>query len=140
MSRIYEAAPMQPERGDGGCRYAPLMRRAGDWWRWLSSLLVQDSFPHLVASALLYGALSLHVELRFGTRRTLLLTLSAALAGNFLDTLIMVRSAGHGSSACSPSPAAASCTRQEYLGHDNVRCSRFLKYSSRTPTPVSARV
>ena len=86
------------------------MRRAGDWWRWLSSLLVQDSFPHLLAGALLYGALSLHVELRFGTRRTLLLTLSAALAGNFLDTLIMVRLAGHGSSE-------ASCTCQKCLGH-----------------------
>ena len=93
------------------------MRRAGDWWRWLSSLLVQDSFPHLLAGALLYGALCLHVELRFGTRRTLLLTLSAALAGNFLDTLIMVRLAGHGGSACSPSPAATSCTRRECLSH-----------------------
>lgn len=101
----------------GGCRYAPLMRRAGDWWRWPSSLLVQDSFPHLLAGALLYGALSLHVELRFGTRRTLLLTLSAALAGNFLDTLIMVRSSGPGWSACSPSPAAASRTRWENVGH-----------------------
>ena len=67
------------------------MRQAGDWWRWLSSLLLQDSFPHLLATALLYGGLSLHVEHRYGTRRTLLLTVLAALAGNFLDTLIMVR-------------------------------------------------
>ena len=96
LPRIPEAAPMQAEAANGRCRYAPLMRRAGGWWRWLSSLLVQDSFPHLMASALLYGALSLHVELRFGTRRTLLLTISAALAGNFLDTLIAVRLAGHG--------------------------------------------
>ena len=103
--------------GDGGCRYAPLMRRAGDWWRWLSSLLVQDSFPHLCASALLYGALSLHVELRFGTRRTVLLTLSVALAGNFLDTLIMVRTAGHGLSGSPAFPAAASGTRRECFGH-----------------------
>ena len=72
------------------CRYAPLMREAGNWWRWLSSLVVQDSFPHLLATALLYGALSLHVEHRYGTRRTVLLTVTAAVAGNFLDTLIMV--------------------------------------------------
>lgn len=67
------------------------MRQAGNWWRWLSSLVVQDSFPHLLSTALLYGALSLHVEHRYGTRRTVLLTLTAAVAGNFLDTLIMVR-------------------------------------------------
>lgn len=72
------------------CRYAPLMRQASNWWRWLSSLVIQDSFPHLLATALLYGCLSLHVEHRYGTRRTLLLTVSAAVAGNFLDTLIMV--------------------------------------------------
>lgn len=72
------------------CRYAPLLRQPGDWWRWLSSLVIQGSFPHLAATALLYGALSLHVESRYGTRRTVLLTASAALAGNFLDTLIMV--------------------------------------------------
>jgi len=82
---------IQYEHALSVCRYAPAMRQAGDWWRWLSSLLLQDSFPHLLATALLYGGLSLHVEHRYGTRRTLLLTVLAALAGNFLDTLIMVR-------------------------------------------------
>ena len=106
---------MQPEMGSGGCRYAPLMRRAGEWWRWLSSLLVQDSFPHLLASALLYGALSLHVELRFGTRRTLLLTLLAALAGNFLDTLITVR--WPQLNLLFTFPVAGSCTRRGCLSH-----------------------
>ncbi len=66
------------------------MQAAGNWWRWLSSLVIQDSFPHLLATALLYGGLSLHVEARYGTRRTIVLTIAAALAGNFLDTLIMV--------------------------------------------------
>lgn len=77
------------------CRYAPLMRAAGNWWRWLSSLVIQDSFPHLLATALLYGGLSLHVEARYGTRRTVVLTIAAALAGNFLDTLIMVSHSTH---------------------------------------------
>ena len=81
--RVMAAGPM--------CRYVPLMRQAGNWWRWLSSLVIQDSFPHLLATALLYGALSLHVEGRYGTRRAVLLTIAAAVAGNFLDTLIMVR-------------------------------------------------
>ena len=131
---------MQPELGSGRCRYAPLMRRAGDWWRWLSSLLLQDSFPHLLAGALLYGALSLHVELRFGTRRTVLLTLSAALAGNFLDTLIMVRSAGHGWSG-SPHPllrrpALVRSALAMPRSPDIVQCHHVLKYSSRTHADV----
>ena len=78
------------------------MRQASDWWRWLSSLVIQDSFPHLLATALLYGGLSLHVEQRHGTRRTALLTLAAAVAGNFLDTLIMVSGA-----PLTPSPLKA---------------------------------
>ena len=77
------------------------MRAAGNWWRWLSSLVIQDSFPHLLATALLYGGLSLHVEARYGTRRTVVLTIAAALAGNFLDTLIMV---SHASRALSVQP------------------------------------
>lgn len=71
------------------------MRAAGDWWRWLSSLVIQDSFPHLLATALLYGGLSLHVEARYGTRRAIVLTIAAGLAGNFLDTLIMVSHTTH---------------------------------------------
>ena len=71
-------------------RYAPLMRPAGSWWRWLSSLLVQDSFAHLAANSLLLGGLGLHLERRYGTARIFALALLAGVAGNFFDSLLMV--------------------------------------------------
>ena len=69
-------------------RYAPALRGSGAWWRWASSLLVQDSFVRLGALSLLAGGLGLHLERRYGSRRVLALALAAGLAGNFVDTLI----------------------------------------------------
>lgn len=66
------------------------MRPAAVWWRWLSSLVIQDSFVHLAAGALLFGGLGLHLERRYGTRRIAVLALICGLAGNFFDTTIMV--------------------------------------------------
>lgn len=74
------------------CRYAPVMRPAAVWWRWLSSLVAQDSFVHLAANALLFGGLGLHLERRYGTARIVLLALICGLAGNFLDSAVMVHS------------------------------------------------
>ena len=80
------------------------MRGAGSWWRWLSSLLVQDSFAHLAANALLLGGLGLHLERRYGTARVLALALLSGLAGNFFDSVVMVRApnipCNPGASAC----------------------------------------
>lgn len=73
------------------CRYAPVMRPAYVWWRWLSSLVIQDSFVHLAAGALLFGGLGLQLERRYGTRRITLLALICGVAGNFFDSAIMVR-------------------------------------------------
>lgn len=66
------------------------MRPAAVWWRWLSSLVIQDSFVHLAAGALLFGGLGLHLERRYGTWRIAVLALICGLAGNFFDTTIMV--------------------------------------------------
>lgn len=66
------------------------MRPAAVWWRWLSSLVIQDSFVHLAAGALLFGGLGLHLERRYGTLRIAVLALICGLAGNFFDTAIMV--------------------------------------------------
>ncbi len=60
-------------------------------WRWGASLLLADSFPHLTVTALLLGALALHVETRYGTARTLALAAVAGLGGNFFDALATVR-------------------------------------------------
>ena len=59
-------------------------------WRWGSSLLLADSFVHLVANGLLFGALALHLEGRFGTPRTLLVAVIAGLGGNFFDAAVGV--------------------------------------------------
>jgi membrane associated rhomboid family serine protease len=66
------------------------MRAAAVWWRWLSSLVINDSFVHLAAGALLFGSLGLHLERRYGTRRIAVLALICGIAGNFFDTTIMV--------------------------------------------------
>lgn len=67
------------------------MQPAANWWRWLSSLMMQDSFVHLGANTLLFGGLGLHLERRYGTWRIFTLALLAGLAGNFLDSAVMVR-------------------------------------------------
>jgi hypothetical protein len=67
------------------------MRPTANWWRWLSSLMIQDSFVHLAANTLLFGGLGLHLERRYGTMRTLLLVLIAGVAGNFFDSTFTVR-------------------------------------------------
>ncbi|CAL8463943.1 g3478 [Coccomyxa elongata] len=85
-----------------GAKYAPVMRPAAVWWRWLSSLVAQDSFVHLAANALLFGGLGLHLECRYGTARIVLLALICGLAGNFLDSAVM--------DPCTVVLAGAGCT------------------------------
>ena len=63
------------------------MGAARECWRWGASLLLADSFPHLAATALLFAALALHAETRYGTLRVLLLAAVAGLGGNFFDGL-----------------------------------------------------
>jgi len=71
--------------------FGPHMRAVRECWRWGASLLLADSFAHLGATALLLGALALHVETRFGTLRTAALALVAGLGGNFFDALATAR-------------------------------------------------
>ncbi|EIE18925.1 hypothetical protein COCSUDRAFT_59848 [Coccomyxa subellipsoidea C-169] len=85
-----------------GAKYAPVMRAAAVWWRWLSSLVINDSFVHLAAGALLFGSLGLHLERRYGTRRIAVLALICGIAGNFFDTTIM--------DPCAVVLAGAGCT------------------------------
>ncbi|KAK9812367.1 hypothetical protein WJX73_005520 [Symbiochloris irregularis] len=68
-----------------GATYAPKIKDANQWWRWLSSILLADSFPHVAANAFLFACISLHVESRYGTRVTAFLVLIAGVGGNFFD-------------------------------------------------------
>ena len=48
------------------------MGAARECWRWAASVLLADSFPHLAASALLFAALALHAETRYGMMAALI--------------------------------------------------------------------
>ena len=43
------------------------MRQTGKWWHWLCSQLLQDTFPHLLVTALLYRVLILRADHCYGT-------------------------------------------------------------------------
>lgn len=75
------------------------MGAARECWRWGASLLLADSFPHLAAAALLFAALALHAETRYGTLRVAALAAAAGLGGNFFD--------GLASGLCRPAIAGA---------------------------------
>ena len=76
------------------CRYAPKLNQAKQWWRWLTSFVVFDSFGAFATNSLLFASLTLHVESRFTTRRTILLILLAGVGGNFFDAAFGVRRPG----------------------------------------------
>jgi hypothetical protein len=61
------------------------------WWRWLASLVIVDSAPHMAVTLGLFAVLGLHLEPRYGTVRIALLSLIAGLGGNFFDGATLVR-------------------------------------------------
>ena len=59
-------------------------------YRWFSSLLLYNDFVQLGSNLLLFLALGVHLERRFGTRRLLLLTMIAGVGGNFFSAAFEV--------------------------------------------------
>ena len=73
-----------------GNRFAPKMNEGHNAYRWFSSLLLHRDFVQLGSNLLLFLALGLHLECRFGTRRLLLLTMVAGVGGNFFSAAFEV--------------------------------------------------
>ena len=71
------------------CSYGPRLYGT-QWYRWLTSLLIYDSFVHLATNLFLFGVLSLHLEWRYGTCRTLLLAFVSGVGGNFFSSAFQV--------------------------------------------------
>ncbi len=59
-------------------------------YRWFSSLLLYKDFVQLGSNLLLFLALGLHLERRFGTRRLIILTMIAGVGGNFFSAAFEV--------------------------------------------------
>lgn len=67
-----------------GGRYAPDIA-AGDSYRWFTGEFVHTDFQHVLSNMLLFAVVSLMMETKYGTCRTLLLWFISMLAGNFLS-------------------------------------------------------
>ena len=71
-------------------RYGPKMTEGQNAYRWFSSLLLYNDFVQLGSNLLLFLALGVHLERRFGTRRLLILTMIAGVGGNFFSAAFEV--------------------------------------------------
>ncbi|KAA6424207.1 MAG: hypothetical protein FRX49_06166 [Trebouxia sp. A1-2] len=81
-------------------QYGPKMTQGQNAYRWFSSLLLYKDFIQLSSNLLLFLALGVHLERRFGTRRLIILTMIAGVGGNFFSAafegLCHVYSSGSG--------------------------------------------
>ena len=59
-------------------------------YRWFSSLLLHKDFVQLGSNLLLFLALGVHLERRYGTRRLAILTVVAGVGGNFFSAALEV--------------------------------------------------
>jgi len=70
--------------------YGPKMTQGQNAYRWFSSLLLYKDFIQLGSNLLLFLALGVHLERRFGTRRLIILTMIAGVGGNFFSAAFEV--------------------------------------------------
>ena len=66
------------------------MTQGQNAYRWFSSLLLYKDFVQLASNLLLFLALGVHLERRFGTRRVAILTMVAGVGGNFFSAAFEV--------------------------------------------------
>lgn len=66
------------------------MTQGQNAYRWFSSLLLYQDFIQLGSNLLLFLALGVHLERRFGTRRLIILTMIAGVGGNFFSAAFEV--------------------------------------------------
>lgn len=64
-----------------GGRYCPDLA-AGQWWRWLTGLLLHQSALHLVSNTALLLVLATYLESLYGCWRVLPVFFVAGIAGN----------------------------------------------------------
>lgn len=62
-----------------GARWAPLLRAEPQ--RWLTPMLLHRTFSHLLSNMLLFGALCLQLEIKYGVVRIALLWVLSSLGG-----------------------------------------------------------
>lgn len=67
-----------------GGRFAPKLDE-GQWWRWVTSLLLHQSSMHLVSNLALFLVLSCYLESLYSVLRVLPIWLVAGVAGNMIS-------------------------------------------------------
>ncbi|GMH33948.1 hypothetical protein BSKO_01782 [Bryopsis sp. KO-2023] len=70
-----------------GGRYLPSIEE-GESYRWFTSLLLHQSFVHLLSNALIFIIVGAHLEYNYGGFRLLFVAFLAGLGGNFLSALL----------------------------------------------------
>lgn len=68
------------------------MNQGQNAYRWFSSLLLHRDFIQLGSNLLLFLALGVHLERRYGTRRIAILCMIAGVGGNFFSAAFEVSS------------------------------------------------
>lgn len=69
-----------------GGRYLPNVEE-GESYRWFTSLLLHQSFVHLMSNALIFLALGSYLEYKYGSMRVAAAITLAGLGGNFLSAV-----------------------------------------------------
>lgn len=69
-----------------GGRYLPSVG-AGESYRWVTSLLLHQSFVHLMSNVLIFLALGSYLEYKYGSMRVAAVIVFSGLGGNFLSAL-----------------------------------------------------
>lgn len=69
-----------------GGRYLPCIKE-GDSYRWFTSILLHQSFVHLLSNALIFVFLGSYLEYKYGSFRIAVVSILAGLGGNLLSAV-----------------------------------------------------
>lgn len=61
--------------------------RDGDSYRWFTSILLHQSFVHLLSNALIFVSLGSYLEYKYGSLRLAVVSILAGLGGNLLSAV-----------------------------------------------------
>mmetsp|Transcript_5445 Transcript_5445/g.10254 ORF Transcript_5445/g.10254 Transcript_5445/m.10254 type:complete len:467 (+) Transcript_5445:975-2375(+) len=69
-----------------GGRWIPAIHN-GQWWRWISSLVLHENHNHIISNMSLFLVLSYFMEQKYGTVRVTLIAIISGLGGNLFSAI-----------------------------------------------------
>lgn len=71
-----------------GGRWIPAIHN-GQWWRWISSLVLHENHNHIISNMSLFLVLSYFMEQKYGTVRVTLIAIISGLGGNLFRCVLV---------------------------------------------------